>query len=143
MFLKRVLCSSAKDLFAAEAGVAEFPAVAAVSGADGGEEEQTRWLSSFAKALWTVDSIKASAHAGLIVAWLLDAQRLGELLCFVLSSTVSRVNMVTCIFWVTDAATTIWNGHLSGMVQQQVESVMDLEAERVRSVDDAVEHLSR
>jgi len=81
-FLKHVLCSSAKDLFATEGGAADILAshsgpACAVTGSD--EEENGRWLLSFTKALWAVDSIKSSAHVGLIVAWLLGVQKQGKL----------------------------------------------------------------
>lgn len=79
-----VLSSSAKDLFAAEGGAADLLArctdsAAAAAVADSDEEQRSHWLLSFTKALWAIDSIKSSAHVGLIVAWLLSVQKHGKL----------------------------------------------------------------
>lgn len=82
-FLKHALCSSARTLFTAESGVADRLARLADSNpnspsAGGDEEGRSRWLSSFVDALWAVDSVKASAHVGLVVAWLLSELKRGK-----------------------------------------------------------------
>jgi len=87
-FLQRILISTTSDLLTLSNGAANLitgdrDAIAV--------EEQTRWVLHFVDTLMAADSLRAGAHVGLVIAWLLDTLKFGEPKIIFLPKTCSTL----------------------------------------------------